>query len=528
MNDASSNPRRGGPPPGVGNVRRVDSGGTPDRTRHPATVAPPGRGAPTATARRAGSPVGTRTLPSAPGPVRRQTAGAAEGGAQPTTAARSGGAPPPDRLPRLLAGIVPSGGRLDVDRHLGQWGPLDLRRARAELIDELDVSGLRGHGGAWFPVAAKWRSVASRWRRRPVVVANGTEGEPASAKDGFLLEWVPHLVIDGASAAAAALRAERVILNVPRRLVASVSREVEIRERYRLDPVPIEVVPAVAAFVAGQESAVVNALDGRAPVPSFVALRPVRERGVGGRPTLVQNVETLAHVGLIARYGAGWFRGLGSERDPGTMLLTLHDGRGAPQVFETPLGVPMRHALQLSPTASADYQAALVGGYGSGWVSMGTLLALELSESDARRHGVGLGPGVMALLPRGSCPVAEAARVVRYMERQSAGQCGPCVLGLAALADSLESLAFDRRPARGLLDRVGQLCDLVEGRGACRHPDGVARFVRTALEVFDDDLVAHVHHGPCERIAARPLLPVPGVPGVRRSEGRAAGRAVRR
>ncbi|MHB1583684.1 MAG: NADH-ubiquinone oxidoreductase-F iron-sulfur binding region domain-containing protein, partial [Acidimicrobiales bacterium] len=433
--------------------------------------------------------------------------------------------PASDGVPRLLAGITPAAGPMDVDRHLAQWGPLDLRRARVELIDELEVSGLRGHGGAWFPVAAKWRSVATRWRRRPVVVANGTEGEPASAKDGFLLEWAPHLVIDGASAAAAALRAERVILNVPRRLVATVSAEVARRERHRLDPVPIEVVPAVAAFVAGQESAVVNALEGRAPVPSFVTLRPVRERGVGGRPTLVQNVETLAHVGLIARYGARWFRGLGTERDPGTMLLTLHHGGGAPQVFEMPLGVPMRHALDLSPTATADYQAALVGGYGSGWVSMGTLLALELSESDARRHGVGLGPGVVALLPRGACPVAEAARVVRYMERQSAGQCGPCVLGLAALADSLESLAFDRRPARGLLDRVSQLCDLVEGRGACRHPDGVARFVRSALDVFDDDMANHLHRGPCERVGARPLLPVPGVGGVRKSAGRPAGPA---
>jgi NADH:ubiquinone oxidoreductase subunit F (NADH-binding) len=519
---ASSDPRRAGPPPGVGHVRRVDSGGTAGGARHPASAS--------ATATGSGALGGTRPVRAVRGPDRRPGAGAAEGRGGAATAVAPKEPPAPDRVPRLLAGITATAGPIDIDRHLAQWGPLDLRRARIDLIDELEASGLRGHGGAWFPVAAKWRSVATRGRR-PVVVANGTEGEPASAKDGFLLEWAPNLVIDGASAAAAALRAERVILNVPRRLVATVSAEVAGRERHRMDPVPIEVVPAVAAFVAGQESAVVNALEGRAPVPSFVTLRPVRERGVGGRPTLVQNVETLAHVSLIARYGARWFRGLGTERDPGTMLLTLHDGGGAPQVFEMPLGVPMRHALHLSPTATTDYQAALVGGYGSGWVSMGTLLGLELSETDARRHGVGLGPGVIALLPRGACPVAETARVVRYMEGQSAGQCGPCVLGLAALADSLESLAFDHRPAKGLLDRVSQLCELVEGRGACRHPDGVARFVRSALDVFDDDMANHLHGWPCERAGARPLLPVPGVGGVRQSSGRLAGptrQAVRR
>lgn len=486
--------RRDGLRDEVGQVRRVDSGG--------AVRSRAGSGGP---------------------PERRGSTGRADGRPSRRPAASSTSqlvAPPTDRFPRLLAGIDPSTGPIDLHGHLALWGPLDLRRARADLIDELEVSGLAGHGGAWFPVAAKWRSVAAGWRRRPVVVANGTEGEPASAKDGFLLEWAPHLVIDGASAAAATLGAERVVLYVPARLAAVVAREVASRRRLVADPVEVEVVPAVEAFVAGQESAVVNALEGRAAVPSFVTLRPIRRHGVGGRPTLVQNVETLAHVGLIARFGGRWFRGLGTQRDPGTMLLTLHDGAGPPQVFEAPLGVALCHALQLPPTAAADFQAALVGGYGSGWVSMATLPTLELSESSARRHGVGLGPGVVALLPGRCCPVGEVARVVRYMEGQSAGQCGPCVLGLGALADALESLAFDHRPARGLLDRVRQLCDLVEGRGACRHPDGVARFVRSSLGVFEDDMTAHVRHGPCDRAGRLSVLPVPGMTAPRGPAGR--------
>ena len=204
-----------------------------------------------------------------------------------------------------------------------------------------------GHGGAWFPVATKWRAVASAGRRRPVVVANGAEGEPASKKDALLLSHAPHLVLDGLMLAGNALGAQRAIVYVPATHIPAVEAAVAERRAYRLDPIPVEIAESADTFISGQESAVVNALGGRRGViPGFVGLTSIRERGVGGRPTLVQNVETLAHVALIARFGATWFRHVGTTDTPGTMLLTVN-GPDGPLVTEAVLGTSLPTATGL-------------------------------------------------------------------------------------------------------------------------------------------------------------------------------------
>jgi NADH:ubiquinone oxidoreductase subunit F (NADH-binding) len=414
-------------------------------------------------------------------------------------------------LPRLLAEVDVVGGPVAIGGHLDQWGSLEVRRTRRNLIDHMEESGLTGRGGAWFPVATKWRSVADA-RRRPIVVVNGSESEPASSKDSVLLARTPHLVLDGAMAAAAALEASRVMVYTRPHLVAGVEAAVAQRSPLGLDPVEIDVVGAPEAFVAGQETAVVSALNGRGAKPMFVGLRSIRERGVAGRPTLVHNAETLAHVALVARFGATWFRALGTERAPGTMLLTV---RGAPTgdaVVEAPLGAPIREILGLPARAGDEYRGALLGGYGGAWVSMETLLRLLLTEESARQRQTTLGPGVIVLLPRTVCPLAEMARVVRYMAGQSAGQCGPCVHGLPALADAVEALAFAPKRLGRQIDPVIALSELVEGRGACRHPDGVARFVRSGCRVFTDEVTAHLRRGSCNLVGKSSVLPIPTRP----------------
>ncbi len=398
---------------------------------------------------------------------------------------------------RLLYGISGDPGRA---AHLERWGPV---RGHG-LVDELEASGLAGHGGAWFPVAAKWRSVANG-RGRPVVVANGAEGEPASRKDETLLRHAPHLVLDGLVLAARELGARRAVAYVPAGSIGAVDQAVAER---RDDSIPIHVERAPDTFIAGQESAVVNALNGRRrAVPSFAGIVSVRERGVHGRPTLVHNVETLAHVALIARFGATWFREAGTPESPGTMLLTVNRPSGQ-TVVEAALGSPLRLAAALGADEVRGARGILLGGYGGGWVSARDLSDLALTEKAARRVGATLGAGVVAVLPGGVCPLAETADVVRYMEGQGAGQCGPCVHGLADLARSLECLAYSgERGARP--ERILELCHLVEGRGACRHPDGVARFVRTALAVFADEVAMHRRGTPCPRVDAPRVLPLP-------------------
>ena len=412
----------------------------------------------------------------------------------------------PETATRLLHGLTGDAVDASLQAHLERWGEPPEHIGR--LLVELEESALTGHGGAWFPVATKWRAVLGDGRRRPVVVANGAESEPASRKDTFLLARAPHLVLDGLAAAAGSLGATRAIVHVAPHSLGPVEVAVSERQRRGLDPCEIEVVEANDRYLAGQESAVVNAINGqRAALPAFVGLQSIRERGVGGRPTLVQNAESLAHVALIARYGSAWFREVGTPDDPGTMLLTLTTPEG-PFVIEAPFGARMCHALGMSRDALRGVRGVLLGGYGGGWISTEEFAELALLEKAARRLGATLGAGVVAPLPADVCPLAEMADVVRYMDGQGAQQCGPCIHGLRALADALERLAYGG-PGGPRTERVLETAALVEGRGACRHPDGVARFVRSGLRVFADEVTTHQRHGACTRTSSPRVLPLP-------------------
>jgi NADH:ubiquinone oxidoreductase subunit F (NADH-binding) len=342
------------------------------------------------------------------------------------------------------------------------------------------------------------------------VVANGAEGEPASIKDRLLLGRVPHLVLDGASLAAAAVGATRLIVYVRPSQFGAVSAAVADRAHLGLDSVEPEVVIAADGFVAGEASAVVaNVNGGPGAVPTFTRLRPVHERGVGGRPTLVQNVETLAHVALIARFGAAWFRQLGTADTPGTALATVSGTGRRPGVVEMPVGTTLRSLIARFAVRPSSLQAVLLGGYGGAWVSARQVMDVPLCEERLRPLGATLGAGVVALLPKRTCPLAETARIVRYMAGQTAGQCGPCVNGLPAMTEAMTNLAFDHSRMRGAHDRLIGLCDLIDGRGACHHPDGVARLVRSALRTFAIHLDLHRRRGPCPAAYRPGVLTIP-------------------
>jgi NADH:ubiquinone oxidoreductase subunit F (NADH-binding) len=226
---------------------------------------------------------------------------------------------------------------------------------------------------------------------------------------------------------------------------------------------------------------VVAHLSGRRAVPGD-NLRRVTEVGVHGAPTLVQNVETLAHLALVARYGPAWYR-------PGTFLTTVGGAVRAPGVYEAPLGVPLGRLLDLAGGAAAPLQAVLVGGYHGVWVPAD--LGLRVSREGLAAYGGSPGAGVVIALPASACGLVASARIVGYLAGQSAGQCGPCLNGLPRMADALVRLA--RRDASpdlpATLARLGQL---VTGRGACAHPDGTARFVGSTLRAFAAEVDAHL------------------------------------
>jgi NADH:ubiquinone oxidoreductase subunit F (NADH-binding) len=413
-------------------------------------------------------------------------------------------------LPRLLAGVR-AGVTMDLARHEAQHGPLPpVHRRRGgelpQMVAELEQAGLRGRGGGGFPTAAKLRAVAAS-RGRPVVLVNAGEAEPASRKDRTLTRAMPHLVLDGGELAAQALGARELIVGVCESAQASAdSLTIAIGERRTRGAPRTRLVRVPSRYVASQETALVSHVNGGPALPAFTPPRPF-ERGVGGRPTFVANAETLAHVALIARHGARWFRELGTAADPGSALVTLSGSVANPGVYEIALASSLSSLIDAAGGLTAHICGILLGGYGGAWVAGAHLEHMLLADEPLAPYGATLGAGVVLVLSAQACPVAEVTRLARWLASQSAGQCGPCVNGLHALAGHLDELAGGG--AREGTRRVEQLAGLVRRRGACGHPDGVARMLLSALDAFAVEFDDHARHGACDRCLHPSELPLP-------------------
>jgi NADH:ubiquinone oxidoreductase subunit F (NADH-binding) len=391
--------------------------------------------------------------------------------------------------PRLLAGPPLTGGPERLAAQRARLGDLPPSADRRQLIEMVEASGLLGRGGAGFPVGRKWRGVAEHSTGDAVVVANGAEGEPRSAKDRALMERRPHLVLDGALLAADAVGATDIVLYVgtehteARRILAQALAEREP------DPnVHVQLVAAPVGYVAGEATAVVHYLNAGDARPTFLDARP-HERGVAGRPTLVQNVESLAHVALIARFGDAWYREAGRGPTRGTALVTVSGTDGPRTVREIEYGTPVGEVVRLSGAAPAG-GTVLLGGYFGAWVPLEEVRDEPLDPVTLRERGLGLGCGILSFARPDTCGVRATAEIMAYMASATAAQCGPCVFGLAAIAQATRRLA-DGIPTGDELERIGRWAGQVEGRGACHHPDGAVGLLRSALRVFGEDFARH-------------------------------------
>jgi NADH:ubiquinone oxidoreductase subunit F (NADH-binding) len=419
-------------------------------------------------------------------------------------------------LPRLLpprdgkSGGSSGGGRPhEWWAHAERHGTPAYRDRQGILIRDIEAAGLTGRGGAAFPVHRKLQAVldaAVKRRRPPAVIANGAESEPASDKDATLLWLSPHLVLDGLQLAAEAVGADTAILyvhanrahDVGGRLVEAIAA----RQAAGVDRVAVQLATAPARFLAGQETALVNHLSGGPVTPTFVPPR-ITERGLNNAPTLVQNVETLAHLALIARKGPRWFRSVGTDAEPGSMLTTIRRADGQPRITEVPLGTPLK---ELTGELRPD-RAVLIGGYHGSWLTGAQALGLTLDNASFAQVEARVGAGIVIVLPAGRCGLVETARAVRYLALESAGQCGPCLNGLPRIAAALAEIAGGRARAQTVAD-VERWAGLVSGRGACHHPDGTVRFVRSALRTFAAEVGLH-QRGRCSATDSSPFLPVP-------------------
>lgn len=409
----------------------------------------------------------------------------------------------PAGLPRLLSGTQ---GAVSLEEHRRALDapPRGGRSADEGLLGLVERSGLRGRGGAGFPMATKMRAVASG-RGRPMVIVNGAESEPASSKDRLLLTMRPHLVLDGALVAAAAVGAGRIAVCADTDdVLASLERATAMRRAREPTRLPIELVRLPRRYVAGEERSIVHLLNGGPAIPTSAPPRPF-ERGVRGRPTLIQNAETLAHLAQVSAFGVDWFRGLGTDQEPGTRLLTVSGAVARPGVHEVSSGMPIADLYRSAGGERAGTSGVLVGGYFGSWLTRAQAFDARLSDRSLRRFGAGLGAGVLFFLPEGACGLTETARIATWLAGQSSGQCGPCVHGLRAIATALGALA--RGDGQDAAAKILRWSADVEGRGACKLPDGAVRFVRSALGAFAGDIEVHRRHGRCGAPSEQALLP---------------------
>jgi NADH:ubiquinone oxidoreductase subunit F (NADH-binding) len=414
----------------------------------------------------------------------------------------------PVTRPYRLLGYPP-----DLAGHLAALGPLPIPAApsvqwRGSVAREVEASGLSGRGGAAFPAFIKLRLAASS-RMAGTVVVNAMEGEPASHKDKLLLLQAPHLVLDGASILAAVIGATEIVVCIPDgrdHLAVAVTGALRERAQRGIDAGrSYRVARPPERFVSGEESALVRWLDRGIAAPTFRPSKGVPLR-IGSRTALVHNAETLAHIALIARFGADHFRSRGLPEEPGTTLVTISGSVLQPGVVEVDRGTPLIDIVQRAAPTTPP-QAVLVGGYGGTWVGSESLTT-PYASLWLRAMGASAGVGVLVVLGANDCGVAETARIAAYMAGQSSGQCGPCVMGLPAIADDLARLARGQADL-DLQTRLWRRLDQIDGRGACRHPDGVVAMVRSALNVFAADVVAHDLGAPCMGAAAPSKLLLP-------------------
>ncbi len=359
-----------------------------------------------------------------------------------------------------------------LQEHLATFGSAPDRH---DLLDRVHEAELLGHGGAFFPVARKWQTALTAGGRG-IVVANGAESEPVSAKDAALLQVRTHLVLDGVTATARATGSTGAIIWLhrgARHSRVAVERALHERLASGVLDVPIQIVEGPDGYLSGESSAIVRALSGGPALP-IVRGVPAAVRGVSDRPTVVHNVETLARVALVAR---------GADLDSGHRLMTVATS-GRRVVTEVPADRLLADLLT-ETHGTADLRAVLLGGYGGTWRSWSDVAARSVDTlQPAASAGIALG------LPTDGCGLHLSAKILRYLAASSARQCGPCLFGLDELADVMDRVASGRG-RRSDLDRLDRIAAQVAGRGGCHHPDGALRMLESALDVFAADLAMH-------------------------------------
>ena len=444
--------------------------------------------------------------------------------------------PTPRGWPSILLARRGAADPTDLDAAVATGAFEGLRRAIRELgsagtLAEVESSGLRGRGGAGHRTAAKWRTAASTEARSRYVVANGYGADPGAGTDRTLLETDPYAVVEGVAIAAFAIGAEEAFISVRstatetvRRLQAAVD-EATSRNFIGDDAlgsgrrIEIEVRPVQGAYMLGEETVLLKALDGKRGQPEQRPPHPA-SRGFRGAPTVIQNVQTLAAVAWILRNGAKAFAAIGTGDAPGTILVDVR-GAGRAGVAEIPFGTPLRDVVALggAPRAPRKVKAVVVGGP-TGGILPASALDTPYTFEALRAAGAHVGSGSVIVADDRSCVVDLARLLTRYAADEACGKTIPCRIGLRRIAEIGERLTTGTSRG-GDLDLLTDLSSDVVGSGLCDHERLATLPMLSGLRYFRDEVDAHYLRGECPAGVCRPIAL--GVGPATRRAGRAAG-----
>ncbi len=406
---------------------------------------------------------------------------------------------------------VPDSHRIEV--YLGRGGYQSLARVLREMqpaavVDLVKRSGLRGRGGAGFPAGMKWSFVPKGVYPR-YLVCNADEGEPGTCKDRVLMERDPHLVLEGIAIACFAIEAHQAFIYVrgefslsAERLEAAVAKARAhgylgtniLGTGYDLDVV---VHRGAGAYICGEETALLTSLEGERGNPRLKPPFPATE-GLYRKPTVINNVETLANLPLIVERGPEWYTSMGTEKSPGIKLFALSGQVKRPGIYELPLGTPLRTLIEEYGGGTLDdrpVKAVIPGGSSSPMLSAAQL-DTPLDYEAVAAAGSMLGSGAVIVMTEGTCMVSVARRLAEFYAHEDCGQCIPGREGIAWMARILERIeAGHGREAD--LDLLLDICDGLGGRSLCPLGDAAVGPVRSSIKHFRDDYLAHIHTGRC-------------------------------
>ena len=384
----------------------------------------------------------------------------------------------------------------------GGYETVRQNRSSAYILQEIIGSGLRGRGGAGFPVGKKW-SVAAETPAQPRhVVCNAGEDEPGSFKDRTLIEYRPHLVLEGTILAARAIQAEEAHFYINETYKDCLSRMTDaIDEASRTGytgSLKLSVHAAPTVYVAGEDSAALEVLEGKPPKPRQKPPYPATA-GLHGKPTIVNNVETLANVPMIMRKGAGWFRSYGTPESPGTMIFCLGNEMNSPGAYELALGTPLRHVYESVGGGLKNrnaLKAILPGGPSCAFLTRDHL-DVPLDPESLKRAGTSIGCGVMRFYSEDTCMVGETVRIAQFFARECCGQCPACRMETSMLATMLERIQQGKADA-ALFDQFQKILDFNRGKGYCGLINMPGPPIMSALRLFRDEFDEHMRTGSCQ------------------------------